>query len=218
MRRIASRQERCRRRWRRWPGRCRSARRRASRRRTERLRDRSAPPHSRRAIGAIPNAAPAPTVSQLAVRPRRHLSHTPQLTWKGTITRSPAWTVETPSATSITSATNSCPKANGPGNGARPDITAASRSQVATATGRTSASSPPDKRGAATSSQTSRPGALKVSCRMTGVLVAPAERSLATGNVRSCGPRVDMACRRVQSLRHGDRCLDAASDPAVPAP
>src|SRR5262249_45594475 len=49
-----------------------------------------APPHSRLAIGAIPKAAPAPAVSQLAVSPRRHRSQAPQLTWKGTITRSPS--------------------------------------------------------------------------------------------------------------------------------
>ena len=34
--------------------------------------------------------APAPAVAQLAVRPRRHHSHVPQLTWNGTITRSPS--------------------------------------------------------------------------------------------------------------------------------
>ena len=68
----ANRRERCRRRSRPTRGRARRAAATsiasAYGTRTQSL---SAPPHSRRAIGAMPNAAPAPAVAQLAVRPRR---------------------------------------------------------------------------------------------------------------------------------------------------
>src|SRR5215207_10861351 len=60
------------------------------------------------------------TDSQLPVRPSRHASHSPQEIWKGTLTRSLGLVAVTESPTSVTSATHSCPKGNGPCTGARP--------------------------------------------------------------------------------------------------
>jgi len=79
------------------------------------------------------------TSLQLDVRPRRQDAHEPQDIWKGTLTSWPGASVPTASPTSSTSATHSCPSANGAANGERPVMIIASRSHVATALGRTSA-------------------------------------------------------------------------------
>src|SRR5262249_48765419 len=108
----------------------------------------------------------------------------------------------TPSATSTTSATNSWPKAKGLGSGALPAITAASRSQVATVTGRTSASLSPDKRGGATSSHSSRPGPLNVSCRTdVGLLLRNARTHPRTTN-RASAARTTRVGERRSGTRH----------------
>ena len=82
------------------------------------------------------------TSLQLAVTPRRQGSQRPHEIWNGTITRSPAATPAS-SPASATSATNSWPSPNGPGNGTAPRTSQASRSHMATASGRTSASRGP---------------------------------------------------------------------------
>ena len=79
----------------------------------------------------------------------------------------------TPSPISTTSATHSCPSAIGAGNGVSPAIIAQSRSHVATATGRTSASPSHWSAGAAasrTSSRVARPGERAHRSHSAGVL------------------------------------------------
>ena len=99
-----------------------------------------------------PPASPKPyieiggTARQLPVRPSRQAAQAPQLIWNGTTTRSPGDTVATCSPTATTSATHSWPKQSGSGNGAIPRASARSRSQVATASGRTVAPSGPGRR------------------------------------------------------------------------
>src|SRR3954454_9663314 len=80
------------------------------------------------------------TALQFAERPRRQLAHSPHEIWNGTLTIVPGG-VDAPalSPASRTSATHSCPSGNGGGNGEPPWTIIASRSQVATARGRTSA-------------------------------------------------------------------------------
>jgi hypothetical protein len=81
------------------------------------------------------------SAEQLAERSRRHAGQAPHEIWKGTLTRSPGATVSTESPTSTTSATHSWPIGKGGANGELPSMISASRSQVATASGRTSAAS-----------------------------------------------------------------------------
>src|SRR5437764_2095546 len=132
-----------------------------------RTRSASAPPHSPPA-GPIPYIEPRGRTSrQLPVQPRRHASQAPQEIWKGTTATSPADHLSTPSPTSTTSATNSCPSASGPWNGEAPVTIAASRSHVATASGRTSACAGPSTAGSATSRHWTLTGSMKVSSRIS---------------------------------------------------
>ena len=96
--------------------------------------------------------------------PRRQRAQAPQEIWKGTTTRSPGATARTSSPTSATSATNSWPRAIGPGIGASPRRIGWSRSQSATASGRTSASPGPWSAGAGTSHHSTCRSAVIVSC------------------------------------------------------
>jgi hypothetical protein len=67
------------------------------------------PPASSPAIDPSPYIDSGGTDAQDPVRPRRHSRHRPQLTWNGTITRSPGRTPVTPAPASTTSAMPSCP-------------------------------------------------------------------------------------------------------------
>src|SRR5712692_5836657 len=132
-----------------------------------RTRSVSAPPHAPPA-GPIPYIDPRGFTSrQLPVRPRRQASHAPHEIWNGTTARSPGDHPSTSSPASTTSATNSCPSGNGPWKGDWPATIAASRSQVATARGRTSAWRGPSSAGSGTSRHSTLPGSMKVSSRMT---------------------------------------------------
>ncbi len=94
-----------------------------------------------------PPARPNPYIEiggtrrQFDVCPAAHIAHAPQLIWKGTTTRSPGATLVTSEPTSSTSATHSCPKQSGIGNGVAPSPIGRSMSQVAIASGRTTAAS-----------------------------------------------------------------------------
>src|SRR5919197_5154132 len=90
------------------------------------------------------------TLSQLPVSPRRQCSHSPHEIWNGTLTSAPDGGPA--SAAPATSATHSWPTAIGGSYGVSPAMIGASRSQVATASGRTSASRPPSRSGSSTSS------------------------------------------------------------------
>src|SRR3954447_10782416 len=59
-------------------------------------------------------------VAHFDVSPARQGGHVPHETAHGTITRSPTVTRRTPGPTATTSATHSCPIANGPWEGPRP--------------------------------------------------------------------------------------------------
>lgn len=80
------------------------------------------------------------TAMQCANRPRLQRSQRPQAMCHGTTTRSPDCTCGTSSPVSTTSATHSCPIANGGGTGDLPAMIIVSTSQVVAATGRTIAS------------------------------------------------------------------------------
>src|SRR3954470_3210338 len=69
--------------------------------------------------------------SQDAVRPCRHAAQSPQKIWNEIVTCWPGSRPSTLSPTSTTSATPSCPSANGPRYGLRPCMSTPSRSQVA---------------------------------------------------------------------------------------
>ncbi len=116
------------------------------------------------------------TSAQLEVRPPRQASQVPQEIWKGTLTSWPGATEPTESPTSRTSATHSCPNGNGAGNGEVPATIRASRSQVATATGRTIAPSSLERRGSGVSRHSSEPGPVYTSCRIIPLLYV--DRSL----------------------------------------
>jgi hypothetical protein len=119
-----------------------------------------------------PPATPNPyieiggTLAQLPVCPARQAEQRPQLIWNGTTTRWPGRMRATRSPTETTSATHSCPKRSGSGNGVAPRASARSRSQVATAIGWTSAPSGPGGGGAGTARQASRPPGEATSARM----------------------------------------------------
>jgi len=100
------------------------------------------------------------TALQFPLRPVRQCAHSPQEIWKGTLTSSPGWGEVTASPTSSTSATHSWPIGNGGGNGEPPPMMGASRSHVATASGRTSAARSDDSRGSGASRQASSAGAV----------------------------------------------------------
>src|SRR5205814_7268485 len=88
------------------------------------------------------------TPVQFAVRPARQASHSPQLIWNGTTTRSPGRTVATSSPTVSTSATHSWPRWSGRGNGVAPSAITGSMSHVAIAIGCTIAPRAPGGGGA----------------------------------------------------------------------
>src|SRR3954447_22015621 len=90
-----------------------------------------------------PYIAMRSTRSQFPVYPRRQVSHSPHEIWNGTLTTPPAPTLSPPAPTSVASATHSWPKGNGSATGASPATRRRSRSQVATESGRTSASPSP---------------------------------------------------------------------------
>ncbi len=78
------------------------------------------------------------TALQFAERPRRQLGHSPHEIWNGTLTTVPGGVASPASApASMTSATHSWPSGKGGGNGEPPCTIIASRSHVATASGRT---------------------------------------------------------------------------------
>src|SRR5918994_862411 len=129
-----------------------------------------------------------PTRSQLPLLPAAQVAHSPHATWKGTLTRSPGWTPATASPVSTTSATPSCPAGSDPPTGIRPRVIQRSRSQVATATGRTSASPSPCRRGSSASRHSTPPPSTYVSCRIRGV-------------VRGSGPGLRRLFRRRRRLR-----------------
>lgn len=134
---------------------------------------------------------PRVVVAHLDVSPRRHGAHSPQETDQGTTTRSPIATPRTASPISTTSATPSWPIANGPANGAAPQmwptagsiapafrptciarvtcrwIGSASPSQRLTTIGRTIASVAACSTGSGRSIHASRPAAMRFSsCTM----------------------------------------------------
>src|SRR3954452_24549271 len=96
--------------------------------------------------------------SQSAVLPCKHAAHTVQHGCQGTTTVVPGLT-PAPSPASTTSATHSCPIANGAWNGVAPATIARSRSHVVEATGRTITWSSDSTLGSLTSRNSSRRGA-----------------------------------------------------------
>src|SRR5450759_1630050 len=150
----------------------------------------SAPPHSPRPSGPRPYAEPRFTSRQLPVSPAMQRSHAPHDTWNGTITVSPGRTLATASPTSMTSAMNSWPSAKGPGTGNRPLMIRRSRSQLATTTGRTSASPAPWRTGSGTSRHSTTRGSTKVSWRIGGLCDSgsAAVRTLRRGRGRRRAP------------------------------
>src|SRR5712671_5171612 len=129
------------------------------------------PPPSSPARGAMPYIAINGNDAHEPVTPRRHAGQLPQLIWNGTITRSPTFTSRTASPTATTSATPSCPTACPGGIGNCPSATATSRSQHATATGRTMACSGAVISGSGASRQAYSPAASNISCCMTDLSV-----------------------------------------------
>src|SRR5579863_9774434 len=107
------------------------------------------------------------TSVQLELRPARHASQLPQEIWKGTLTSWPAASEPAASPASITSATHSCPSGNGAWKGEVPDTIRESRSQVATAMGRTRADSSEESRGSGASRHCNDLGPANTSCCIT---------------------------------------------------
>ena len=128
------------------------------------------PPPSRPANGPSPYIAINGSEPHELVTPRRHSRQVPQLSWNGTTTRSPALNPETESPTATTSAMPSCPTAYPGGSGAAPRATATSRSQQATAKGRTNACCGWVISGSATSRHAYRPASSNVNCLIPAFL------------------------------------------------
>ena len=126
------------------------------------------PPPSSPASGAMPYIAINGNDAHDPVTPRRQAAHVPQLIWNGTITRSPTLKSRTASPTATTSATPSWPTACPGGIGNRPSATATSRSQHATATGRTSACSGAVISGSGASRQAYSPAASNINWCILG--------------------------------------------------
>jgi hypothetical protein len=134
-----------------------------------RRRSASAPPQSPPS-GCMPYAEPRGTLRQLPVRPAVHASQPPHEIWNGTTTVSPGATAVTASPTSTTSAMHSCPSGNGSPTGTIPVRNAASRSHIATASGRTIASPSPPSAGSGTSRHSTAPTPVISSCRTSRIM------------------------------------------------
>src|SRR5713101_1223292 len=133
-----------------------------------RTRSDSAPPQ-RPPRGSKPYMDTGGTAWQLPVRPERQQAQRPQPIWKGTMTRSPGAKPVTAPPTATTSPTNSWPIGNGPWNGVSPRSSATSRSQAATASGRTRASSAVSIAASGASCHSSRSASRKTSVRTSAL-------------------------------------------------
>src|SRR6476660_9444542 len=144
------------------------------------------PPPSSPASGAMPYIAINGSDAHDPVTPRRHAAHVPQLIWNGTITRSPTLTSRTASPTA-------CPG----GIGNRPSATATSRSQHATATGRTIACSGVVISRSGASRQAYSPAASNINWYMPDLSLATFQVLLSdrSSNVKACPARIEAAPR-----------------------